>query len=360
LQRFNFAAGPGAVPREILEQARDEMLDWHGTGMSVLEMPFTGPAFGKILAAAGNDLRHLLGIPPSHRILFLQGGAYAHFALVPMNLLRGRGTADYVETGHWSRRAITEARRYCQVNVAASSAMSGFDRVPPLTQWHLDTEAAYCHITTNETAEGVQFHWTPDSGETPLVADMTSDFLSRPVDVAQYGLIYASAQKNVGPAGLTVVIVREDLLGHPLANTPTVFDYGGQADSDSKVNTPPTYSIYVAGLVFQWLRRQGGLVEMARRARSRSARVYAAIDGSGGFYRCSIEHPDRSIVNVCFHLADETLERTFLEQADSQGLLNLKGHPVHGGLRASLYNAMTEEGVDGLVAFMEEFRRRWG
>jgi phosphoserine aminotransferase len=356
MQRFNFAVGPAVMPREVLEQVRDEMLDWHGSGMSVLEMPFTGPGFAEILTVAERDLRHLLDIPSSYRVLFLQGGAYAQFALVPMNLAAGRRSADYVETGHWSRRAVREARRFCRVNVAAS----GIDQIPPVTQWRRDAEAAYCHITTNETADGVQFQWTPATDEVPLVADMTSDFLSRPVDVSRYGLIYASAQKNVGPAGLTLVVVREDLLGNAPESTPAAFDYGRQAENHSKVNTPPTFSIYVAGLVFQWLRRQGGLEEMARRGRERSAKVYAAIDDRCGFYVCNIGPPDRSLVNPCFHLADETLEQSFLEQADAHGLLNLAGHAARGGLRASLYNAMPDEGVDALVAFMEEFALQWG
>ena len=354
MKHFNFAAGPAVMPREVLEQARDEMLDWHGSGMSVLEMPFTGRHFAEILASAENDLRTLLAIPSGYRVLFLQGGAYAHCAIVPMNLLRGRGSADYVETGHWSKRAITEARRYGEVNIVAS----GVDQIPPFEQWRLDAEAAYCHITTNETADGVQFQWTPATGEVPLVADMTSDFLSRPIDVSRYGLIYASAQKNVGPAGLTIVVVRENLLGDASTTTPAVFDYGLQAGDNSKVNTPPTFSVYVAGLVFQWLRRQGGLEEMAKRSRSRGAKVYAAVDNSGGFYVGSVACADRSLVNPCFRLADETLEPSFLEQAMTHGLLNLKGHPARGGLRASLYNAMPEQGVDALVTFMVEFARQ--
>ena len=356
---FNFAAGPAMMPREVLAQARDEMLDWRATGMSVLEMPFTGPEFGEILARAVDDLRELLAIPRDYRVLFLQGGAYAHMALVPMNLLRGRERADYVETGHWSRRAIAEAQRYCHVDVAASGEADNFTRVPRRQTWRLNPNAAFCHITTNETAQGVQFHWTPKTGEVPLVADMTSDFLSGPVDIARYGLIYASAQKNVGPAGLTIVIVREDLLIEALPGTPTVFDYKVQADNDSRVNTPPTYAVYLAGLIFKWLKDQGGMPAIGRVNRGKSAKLYAAINASD-FYRCPVVPADRSRVNVCFRLPDESLEADFLARAHRHGLLNLKGHGVTRGIRASLYNAMPEEGVNALIDFMEEFSRRHG
>lgn len=356
---FNFAAGPAIMPRVVLTQARDEMLDWRGTGISVLEMPFTGPEFTEILAHATEDLRGLLAIPGNYRVLFLQGGAYAHHAMVPMNLLRGRERADYVETGHWSRRGIAEARRYCRVDVAASGERDNFTRVPPRQTWRLNPDAAFCHITTNETAQGLEFHWTPETGEVPLVADMTSDFLSRPVDIARYGLIYASAQKNVGPAGLTIVIVREDLLGGALPGTPTVFNYKIQADNDSMVNTPPTYAIYLAGLVFNWVQDQGGMPAIERLNRRKSAKLYAAIDANG-FYRCPVAPADRSLVSVCFRLSDESLEARFLAQAHRRGLFNLKGHRVMGGIRASLYNAMPEEGVDALIDFMEEFSRHHG
>jgi phosphoserine aminotransferase len=356
---FNFAAGPGVMPEEVLAEARQGVLDWQGTGMSVLEMPFTGPEFKQIQARAMADLRRLLAIPDDYRILFLQGGAYAHFAFVPMNLLRGRRRAAYVDTGHWSRRAITEARRYCRVDVAASAEPDGFTRVPPRDTWRLDADAAYCHVTLNETANGLAFHWTPDTGELPLVADATSDFLSRPLDVRRYGLVYASAQKNLGPAGLTVVVARQDLLGKAMAETPAVFDYRRQADDDSRVNTPPTFAVYVAGLVFQWLARHGGLAAMQRKNRRLSGRLYAAIDASG-FYRCPVDPAARSLVNVCFRLPEESLEAEFLARARARNLLNLKGHPATGGVRASLYNAMPEAGVDALIAFMQEFSRRHG
>lgn len=352
---FNFASGPAILPREVLAQARDEMLDWHGSGLSVMEMPFGGAEYKEILAATTRDLIDLLAIPSSYRVLFLQGGAYAHFAFLAMNLLRGRGSADYVETGHWSRRAIDEGRRYCRVGIAASGEAEGFTRVPSLDLYRLNADAAYCHITTNETADGVQFHWTPDTGAVPLVADMTSDFLSRPVDIGRFGMIYASAQKNVGPAGLTIVILREDLLGGALPETPRVFDYTAQAAENSMINTPPTFSVYMAGLVFQWLKRQGGLAAMERLNRRKSGKLYSAIDNSG-FYRCPIARESRSRVNLCFRLPDENLEIRFLAEADKLGLRNLKGHPARGGLRASLYNAMPEVGVDALIDFMREFQ----
>ncbi len=354
---FNFAAGPAVMPPEVLAQARDEMLDWRGSGLSVMEMPFTGPEFTEIIATATQDLGDLLAIPPGHHVLFLQGGAYGHFAFLAMNLLGGKNTADYVETGHWSRRAIGEARRYCQVNIAATGEADGFIAVPPRLDWRLNADAAYCHITTNETADGVQFHWMPDTGAVPLVADMTSDFLSRPIDVARFGLIYASAQKNVGPAGLTILIVRDSLLGDALPVTPRVFDYTAQAKGGSMINTPPTYGVYMAGLVFQWLKRQGGLPAMERTNRKKSAKLYAAIDDSG-FYSCSVEPEARSWTSPCFGLPDETLEQRFLARAGKRGLVNLKGHPRRRGIRASLYNAMPEAGVDALIEFMEEFARR--
>lgn len=354
---FNFAAGPATIPREVLVRAREEFLDWRGSGLSVLEMPFTGPEFQDILDQTAADLRDLLAIPDSHRVLFLQGGAYGHFAMVPLNLLRGRPTADYVESGHWAKRAIAEARRYCQVTVSASGAADNFTRLPSLDAWRPDPAAAYCHITTNETAEGLQFHQMPETGEVPLVADMTSDFLSRPVDVARFGLIYASAQKNIGPAGLTVVILREDLLGGAAPQTPAVFDYTLQAEAASKVNTPPTFAIYLAGLVLKWLKRRGGLEAMHEDSRAKSAKLYAAIDSSG-FYRNAVPPDDRSLVTVCFDLPERSLEAAFLAQAAASGLLNLKGHPAAGGLRASLYNAMPEAGVDALIGFMQDFARR--
>ncbi|HXH01955.1 MAG TPA: 3-phosphoserine/phosphohydroxythreonine transaminase [Candidatus Competibacteraceae bacterium] len=354
---FNFAAGPATLPAQVLAQARDELLDWQGSGLSVLELPFTSPEFRVIQERAEADLRALLAIPDDYRVLFLQGGAYAHAALLAQNLLGGR-RADYVETGHWSRRAAGEAERYGRVDIAASGAASGFTAIPPQEQWRLNPSAVYCHITSNETADGVQFHWIPDTGAVPLIADMTSDILSRPVDVRRYGLIYASAQKNIGPAGLTLVIVRETLLAQAPAALPAVFAYGCQAAAGSRVNTPPTFAVYLTGLVLQWLHRQGGLAEMARRNRDKSRRLYAAIDASGGFYRCPVALADRSWMNVRFHLPDDVLTTAFLAEAEAHGLRYLRGHGAVGGIRASLYNAMPEAGVEALIGFMADFAER--
>lgn len=356
---FNFAAGPGMMPREVLLQARQEMLDWRLSGMSVMEMPFTGEAFQAIQQQARQDLRELLGIPANYRILFLQGGASAQFALLPMNLLPAGARADYVDTGHWSRKAIAEGSRYVKINVAASGAVHGYRQVPVREEWQTDPAAGYCHITSNETADGLAYHWLPDTGSVPLVADMTSDLLSRPVDVERFGVIYAGAQKNIGPAGLTLVILRDDLLRPARPETPSAFSYLVQAQSNGGFNTPLTYSIYLAGLVFRWLLRQGGLDAMAERNRRKSEMLYAAIDASS-FYVCPRYARDRSRMNVCFQLADEALLGEFLHQASARRLLNLKGHPAAGGLRASLYNAMPEAGVEALVAFMHAFATRHG
>ncbi len=352
---FNFSAGPAVMPEAVLEQARAEMLDWNGTGMSVLEMPFTGREFKAIAAAARDGLRDLLAIPPHYKVLFVQGGASAQFSLVPMNLLRVKHRADYVETGYWSRKAMLEAARYCRVRVAASTASTGFDRVPEPGTVQPNPKAAYVHITSNETANGVEYHWTPATGGIPLVADMTSSFLSRPVEVERYGLIYAGAQKNIGPSGLTIVIVREDLLGASLPGTPTVLDYKVQADQDSMANTPLTYAIYLAGLVFQWLEGRGGLTIMERENARKGAILYAAIDGSQGFYRCPVVPRDRSRTTVCFRLRDGGLTPAFLDEAAARGLVNLGGHSAVGGLRAALFNAMPAEGVEALAAFMHDF-----
>jgi phosphoserine aminotransferase len=325
-----------------------------------MEMPFTGPEFKAIAAAARDDLRALLGIPSHYALLFTQGGASAQFSLVPMNLLRVKRRADYVETGYWSRKAMAEARRYCEVRVAASGAASGFSCVPPPDAWTVSPDSAYCHITSNETADGLEYHWTPEPGAVPLVADMTSDFLSRPIDVARYGVIYAGAQKNVGPAGLTIVIVRNDLIGAALPGTPSVFEYKVQADQGSMANTPTTWSVYVAGLVFRWLQQRGGLAEMARVNARKAARLYAAIEESRGFYRCRIAPADRSRTIVCFTLREPGLTPAFLAAARERGLVNLEGHPAVGGLRAALFNAMPEAGAAALAGFMDDFARAHG
>lgn len=355
---FRFSAAAGPLPEAVLDRVQRELPDWRGSGASVLALPFTSKAFRDLAAEAVAYLRALLEIPDGYRVLFMHGGASAQFAAVPLNLLRGRGAASYVDTGYWSGKAIAEARRYCTVNVAASSAASGYDRVPDPAQWMTDAGAAYCHITSNETAHGLQYPAPPDSGDVPLVADMTSDFPTRPLEIPRFGLIYAGAQKNMGIAGLTVVIVREDLLGQANPSTPSVFDYGVQAKHSSLYNTPPTFAIYLAGLVFEWLHAQGGLATMAESNRRKSARIYTAIECSEGFYRCPVQAQWRSQVNVCFRLSNETLTRTFLEAAQCAGLFQLAGHPSAGGVRASLYNAMPEEGAGALAQFMGAFAAR--
>jgi phosphoserine aminotransferase len=356
---FNFSAGPAMLPRPVLEQARDELLDWHGTGMSVMEMSHRSKEYLGIAAQAEADLRSLLGIPDNYKVLFLQGGATSQFAMVPMNLLRGKARADYINTGAWSKKAIAEAQRYCAVNVAASAADSKFNTIPDRAGWQLDAAAAYVHYTPNETIGGVEFHSIPDTGGVPLVADMSSTILSRPFDVSRYGLIYAGAQKNIGPAGLTVVIVRDDLIGETLPGTPTMFDYKAHADNDSMLNTPPTFGWYLAGLVFAWLQQQGGLSAMAERNRRKAQLLYGAIDASA-FYHSPVAPDCRSWMNIPFTLTDAALDADFLAAARAVGLLNLKGHRSVGGMRASIYNAMPEAGVAALVEFMAEFERSHG
>ena len=356
---YNFSAGPAVLPADVLRRAQEELLDWHGSGMSVMEMSHRGKEFLSIAEQAETDLRELLGISPDYHVLFLQGGATSQFAMVPMNLLRGRQQADYVNTGAWSKKAIAEAQRYCTVNVAASSADSGFTTVPPVESWQLDPEAAYVHCTPNETIGGVEFQSIPDTGNVPLVADMSSTILSRPLEVSRFGLIYAGAQKNIGPAGLTVVIVRKDLVGDTLDGTPSMYAYQAHADSGSMLNTPPTYAWYLAGLVFQWLREQGGLSAMAEINQRKAAVLYAAIDASD-FYTSPVDRGYRSWMNVPVTLADDGLDADFLDLAAGAGLLNLKGHRSVGGMRASIYNAMPEAGIDALVGFMQEFERTRG
>jgi phosphoserine aminotransferase len=327
--------------------------------MSVMEMSHRGKEFMSIHAQALGLLRELLAVPDNYHVLFMQGGAIAENAIVPMNMLRGHASADYVDTGEWSKRSIQEARRYGQVNVAASGAQSGYIDIPPTSSWRLDPQAAYVHICANETINGVEYHHMPDVGAVPLVADMSSNLLSRPVDVSKYGLIYAGAQKNIGPAGLTIVIVRDDLVGQALPCTPTAFDYKVVADNDSMYNTPPTYSIYMAGLVFQWLKEQGGLAAMEARNRDKAQLLYDAIDASG-FYSNPVAKPSRSWMNVPFKLKDASLDDAFLKGAQAEGLVQLKGHRLLGGMRASIYNAMPLEGVQALVAYLKAFEQRFG
>ncbi|NUZ05218.1 3-phosphoserine/phosphohydroxythreonine transaminase [Piscinibacter koreensis] len=351
---FNFSAGPAALPEPVLRLAAEEMLDWHGSGMSVMEMSHRGKEFIAIHAEAEALLRELLAIPANYKVLFLQGGAIGQNAIVPMNLLRGKTRADYVDTGDWSKKSIKEAGHYCTVNVAASGKGSNFTAIPKQDAWRLDPDAAYVHICSNETIGGVEYHWTPDTGSVPLVADMSSNILSRPIDVSRYGLIYAGAQKNIGPAGLTIVIVRDDLIGQALPITPTAFDYAQQAANDSMLNTPPTYAIYIAGLVFRWIKDQGGLAAIEAHNRRKAAILYDFVDSSD-FYTSPIAREDRSLMNVPFKLRDESLDAAFLKGAEARAMKQLKGHRSVGGMRASIYNAMPIEGVEALVAYMKEF-----
>ena len=356
---FNFSAGPAVLPETVLQQARDEMLDWQGSGMSVMEMSHRGKEFISIAETAEADLRELLAIPSSYKVLFLQGGATAQFAMVPMNLLSGKTTADYIHTGEWAKKAIGEAKKFCEVNVAASSEDRKFTYAPKQDTWRLSPDAAYVHYTGNETIGGVEFQWVPQTGDVPLVCDLSSSLMSRPMDVSRFGLIYAGAQKNIGPAGLTIVIVREDLIGHAPATTPSMFDYKVHADNGSMYNTPPTYAIYMAGLVFQWLKRNGGLPQMEKINIAKAKAIYDVLDGSG-FYRSPVAKDDRSRMNIPFTLRDESLDEPFLKAAKQRGLIQLKGHRSVGGMRASIYNAMPIEGVHTLVEFMREFERKHG
>ncbi len=356
---FNFSAGPAVLPEAVLKQAAAEMLDYGGTGTSVMEMSHRGKAFIDIHARAEADLRELLAIPKNYKVLFLQGGAAGQFALIPMNILGDKTVADYVYTGQWSKKAITEAKKFCKVNVAASSEDQNFSYAPAQTAWKLDANAAYVHYTSNETIGGVEFHWIPDTGNVPLVADASSHILSRPLDVSRFGLIYAGAQKNIGPAGLTIVVVRDDLLGKAMPNTPEVFNYKVQAEADSMINTPPTYAVYIAGLVFQWLKQQGGLAAMEKLNIAKSKLIYDFLDQSE-FYQSPVATQDRSRMNVPFRLKSDSLDDAFLKAAKTANLVELKGHRSVGGMRASIYNAMPIEGVQALVSFMRDFEQKQG
>jgi len=356
---FNFSAGPAMVPEAVLKQAQEEMLDWQGSGMSVMEMSHRGKEFMSIAAQAEADLRSIMEIPENYKVLFLQGGASSQFAMVPMNLLKDKNTADYINTGAWSKKAIAEAKRYCEVNIAATTEADKFLRAPTENELNFNRNAAYVHYTPNETIAGVEFAYVPQTGDVPLVADMSSTILSRPVDVSKFGVIYAGAQKNIGPAGLAVVIVREDLIGHAGDNVPAMFNYKTHADNESMYNTPPTYTWYLAGLVFQWIKNNGGVNHLAEVNKRKAAKLYAAIDDSG-FYANPIEKNSRSWMNVAFTLANADLDSTFIAEAKEQGLTTLKGHRSVGGMRASIYNAMPEAGVDALIAFMADFEKRNG
>ncbi len=356
---FNFCAGPAALPTAVLERAQAELLDWQGLGLSVMEMSHRSDAYVAIASKAEQDLRDLLTIPDNYKVLFLQGGASQQFAEIPLNLLPESGVADYIDTGIWSRKAIDEARRFGQVNVAASAKPYDYFSIPGQNEWQLSESAAYLHYASNETIGGVQFDWVPEVGETPLVVDMSSDILSRSIDVSRYGLIYAGAQKNIGPSGLVVVIVREDLLGRARSSCPTMLDYKVAADNGSMYNTPATFSWYLAGLVFEWLKEQGGVEAMEARNRAKKDLLYSFIDSSE-FYANPIAPNARSWMNVPFRLADERLDKAFLVGADARGLLNLKGHRSVGGMRASIYNAVGLDAVEALVAYMGEFEKEHG
>jgi len=354
---FNFSAGPAVLPEEVLSRAGDEMLDWRGTGMCVMEMSHRGKEFMSIAAEAEKDLRELLAIPQNYKVLFLQGGATLQFAQIPMNLLAGKTKADYVVTGEWSKKAVKEAQAFCDVHVAASSEDKAFTYAP--MNWNLRPDAAYVHYCSNETIGGVEYHAIPNAGNLPLVADASSHILSRPLDVSKFGLIYAGAQKNIGPAGLTIVIVREDLTGKAAKGTPTVMDYKLQAAADSMLNTPATYAMYIAGLVFKWLKTQGGLAAMEKQNIAKAKLLYDFLDASS-FYNNPVAKADRSRMNVPFTLADAKLDDEFLKGAEKEGMVQLKGHRSVGGMRASIYNAMPVAGVQQLVAYMKDFGARRG
>lgn len=353
---YSFASGPSALPGEVLAALAADIGEWKTCGLSALELPFTAEAFAAIMAAAERNVRLLLNVPSHYRVLLLQGGASAQFTLLPLNLLGSRRHCDYVATGHWSRRAAAEASRWTDVRVIASG--DGFSLPDPST-WRRSADAAYCHYTSNETADGLQFHAPPERSDVPLVSDMTADLFTRPILVERFGLTYASAQKNLGAAGLTLVIVREDLLGRARPETPAPFDYTRQAEAGSKVNTPPTFAVLVAYRMLHWLQENGGLVAAEARGKAKSAKLYAAI-GDDGFYRCPVSPRHRSRISVCFRLGQPRLEDMFLKEAEANGLLHLEGHRNVGGIRACLYSAVAEQAVDTLAAFMADFKRRRG
>ncbi|MBI4006732.1 MAG: 3-phosphoserine/phosphohydroxythreonine transaminase [Gammaproteobacteria bacterium] len=356
---YNFGAGPAMLPVEVMQRAQSEFMDWHGTGMSVMEMSHRSDEFMSIAGQTESDLREILQIPQNYRVLFLQGGASSQFAMVPMNLSQERDVADYFHTGHWSGKALKEARKFCKVNVSATDEKNGFTSIPAPDSWLLNPDSAYVYYTANETINGVEFHFIPDVGDIPLVTDMTSNLLTRPLDVSCFGIIFAGAQKNIGPSGLVVVIVREDLIGKARQGTPSMYDYAVQTGEKSMYNTPPTYSWYMAGLVMQWIMEQGGLIAMEEKARRKSEKLYRVIDNSD-FYNNNVDVACRSRLNVPFSLADETLYEEFIARGKAAGLVALAGHRSVGGLRASIYNAMPEEGVDRLIEFMRDFEKRYG
>jgi len=356
---FNFSAGPAVLPEEVLAQAAAEMLDWHGSGMSVMEMSHRGREFIAIHAEAEALLRELLAVPANYKVLFLQGGATLQFGAIPMNLLGGKKAADYIYTGEWSKKAIKEANRFCEINIAASSEDKNFTYAPGQSEWRLDPKSAYIHYTSNETIGGVEFHWIPDTGKVPLVADASSHLLSRPLDVSKFGLIYAGAQKNLGPSGVTIVIIREDLLARSDESLPTMLSYKVQSENNSLYNTPNTFGVYILGLTMKWLTSLGGLPAIARMNESKAATLYSEVDRTG-FYRGTAQKESRSLMNVTFRLPSEELEKVFDKESTAAGLDGLKGHRSVGGMRASIYNAFPAEGVEALVQFMREFERTRG
>lgn len=357
-ERYSFAAGPAMLPREVLRQIHEELPDWQGSGFSLLEQPFTSAAFKQLMSDTEQDLRALLALPANYRVLFLQGGASAQFGLLPLNLLQPGQSANYLESGHWARKAIAEARRHAPVNVVATGEAQGFTALPAAETWQLDANAGYCHLTSNETGNGLQLRSFP-ALRVPLVADMTSDFLTRPVPVERFGVIYASAQKNFGIAGLCVVIVRDDLLDNRPRGLPAAFSYAVQAEQQSRFNTPPTFALYVAALMLRWIAQHGGLAVMAANADEKSRLLYACIDQSD-LYLCRQQKEDRSMVNICFELREPALLPRLLAEAEQAGLHHLAGHAAVGSLRASLYNAMPFAGVERLVTFLRTFERQHG
>jgi phosphoserine aminotransferase len=358
-RKYNFSAGPAVLPLEVLEQAQAAMLDWNGSGMSVMEMSHRGKEYMSIASEAEADLREIMAIPENYKVLFLQGGGSSQFSAVPLNLLRGKESADYVNTGIWSEKAIEEAKRYCSVNVVSSTEDTKFTSVRPYESWDINPDAAYLHYVSNETIAGVEFPFIPETGETPLVADMSSNILSRPIDVSKFGMIYAGAQKNIGPAGLTIVIIREDLIGHAMDICPAMLNYDIHGRNDSMYNTPPTYAWYLAGLVFKWIKEKGGVEGIGEMNERKAGKLYNAIDTSD-FYKNPVDKECRSLMNVPFYLANSDLDSVFLEEASARGLVTLKGHRSVGGMRASIYNAMPEEGVDALVEMMADFEKKYG
>lgn len=357
---FNFSAGPATLPHEVLEQAQSELLEWGDNGASVMEISHRGKPFVDLAAEAESDLRQLMSIPSNYKVLFLQGGASLQFSMVPLNILGSSTEVDYLNTGHWSKKAIAEGSRFANVNIVASSEASSYTTIPAISDWRLNSNAAYCHYTPNETIAGVEFNFIPEVGEVPLVADMSSCILSQEIDVSRYGVIYAGAQKNIGPSGITIVIVRDDLIGNLNPQAPSLFDYQAQANNDSMLNTCPTFAWYMAGLVFKWIKSNGGVSAMAEYNQTKSDKLYRAIDQSGGFYSNPVDKDYRSRMNVPFILAEGSLDAAFLEQSAAAGLVALKGHRSVGGMRASIYNAMTQQGVDALIDFMIDFQKRCG